>query len=253
VTTRPTIGFGFAADSTAPYGAGAAAATVSGLTAPVANKGGVAGAQNALAICKELMGSVAANYFYNTTGVTQPAPGPSAVGWVNVQGNPNLRPETAKTVTAGVVLKSPFESPLFNRMNLSIDYYKIHIDDAIEFTSVDYVYQQCLSEPVDTAPSSIYCQAPQRTPLTGGQALMTTPAANLATISTSGVDVQLDWALLLADLKQGIPGRFNLRRLLPGYEVQCRERLAGGCRAIAVGGLSVGCGVEKMPGKFPAT
>ncbi|HEY4030071.1 MAG TPA: TonB-dependent receptor [Caulobacteraceae bacterium] len=196
--------------STAPYGAGGSQATVTGLTAPVANKGGLAGAQNALQICKNLMGAQSAQYYYNTTGVTQPAPGPSAVGWVNVQGNPNLLPETAKTFTAGAVLKSPLQNPLFSRITVSVDYYKIHIDNAIEFTSVDYVYQQCLTQPVATAAASIYCQAAQRTPLTGGEALTTTPAANLATIDTSGVDLQLDWSFALEDLRKNLPGRFSL-------------------------------------------
>ncbi|HEY4029294.1 MAG TPA: TonB-dependent receptor [Caulobacteraceae bacterium] len=197
--------------SQAPFGAGGAAVAQGQATATsVANKGGLAGAQNALAICKALMTPSAQQYFYNTAGVSQPAPGPTSFGWHNVQGNPNLLPETAKTFTAGIVLKSPFQNPLFSRMNVSIDYYKIHIDDAIEFASVDYVYQQCLNQPAATALNSLYCQAIQRSPQFGGQLLTGTPAANSATIDTSGVDLQFDWTLRLADLRESLPGSFSL-------------------------------------------
>ena len=197
--------------SQAPFGAGGAAvAQGQKVATSVYNAGGAAGAANALAICKALMTPAAQQYFYNTSGVNQPTPGPTSYGWHNVQGNPNLLPETAKTFTAGMVLKSPFQNPLFQRATLSIDYYKIHIDDAIEFASVDYVYQQCLTQPAATALNSIYCQAIQRSPQFGGQLLTGTPAANSATIDTSGVDVQFDWSLQLSDVWKTIPGRFSL-------------------------------------------
>jgi len=200
--------------SKAPFGAGGAAIAQGQTSAtPISNTGGAAGAANALAICKQLMGganSTGAQYYYNNPNVSQPAPGPSSYAWTNVEGNPNLLPETAKTFTAGIVLKSPFQNPLFDHANLSIDYYKIHIDNAIEFASIDYVYQQCLSQPAATALSSIYCQAAQRSLPFGGQLNTTTPATNQATIDTSGVDVQFDWSLQLSDVKKDIPGRFSL-------------------------------------------
>jgi iron complex outermembrane receptor protein len=197
--------------SKAPFGAGGAAVAQNQTTAtPVYNAGGAAGAANALAICKALMTPAAQTYFYNTAGISQPTPGPTSYGWHNVQGNPKLTPETAKTFTAGAVIKSPFQNPLLSQANLSIDYYKIHIDQAIEFASVDYVYQQCLSQPVATALTSLFCQAIQRSPQFGGQLLTGTPAANQATIDTSGVDLQFDWGVQLSDLKRDIPGRFSL-------------------------------------------
>jgi outer membrane receptor protein involved in Fe transport len=180
----------------------------------VANKGGAAAAANALAICKALMikagGQAAVDAFYNTAGTLQPAPGPAAYAWNNQSGNSALLPETAKTYTAGLVLKSPFQNPLFNRANLSIEYYKIHIDNAIEFASIDYTYQNCLNQPAATALSSLYCQAISRSPQSGASALSNTPEANLASIDTSGVDVQFDWSLQLSDVKKDLPGRFSL-------------------------------------------
>jgi outer membrane receptor protein involved in Fe transport len=198
--------------SKAPFGAGGAG-IAQGQSAPtaVANSGGLAGAQKALAICKQLMGPAGATYFYTDPAATQPNPGPSPFAWTNTEGNPNLLPETAKTYTAGAVLRSPFQNPLFSRAQLSIDYYKIHIDDAIEFASIDYTYQQCLESPtLAAAAASVYCQAAVRNVQFGSQMITTTPAANLATIDTSGVDLQLDWQFALADLKSSLPGRVSL-------------------------------------------
>jgi iron complex outermembrane receptor protein len=214
--TGPGTSYGDACSllSTAPFGAGGAGVAL-GQTSPsaVVNAGGVAGAQNALALCKALMGQAAAQSYYANT---QPNPGPAGLAFVNVQGSPTLQPEEAKTYTAGVVLRSPFQSPVFNRATLSIDWYKIHIDHAIEYASIDYVYQNCLNQPASTpsqiaaALNSPFCQAVQRAPGTGISGTTTTPDANLATIDTSGVDVQFDWAIPLSDLAKSIPGTFSL-------------------------------------------
>jgi len=207
--------------STAPFGAGggglgyASSGATTQSTGPVKNTGGLAAAQTAFAICQALMnkagGAAAVNTFYNTVGTAQPAPGPQAFAWNNQSGTPNLLPEQAKTYTAGIQLKSPFQNPLFSRANISIDYYKIHIDNAIEFATIDYVYQNCLTLPsVAAALASPYCAAISRSPQSGASALSNTPEANLATIDTSGVDVQFDWSLQLSDLMKSAPGRFSL-------------------------------------------
>jgi iron complex outermembrane receptor protein len=214
--TGPGTAYGDACSllSTAPFGAGGAGVAL-GQTAPsaVVNAGGAAGAQNALALCKALMGQAAAQSYYSNT---QPNPGPTGLSFVNVEGSTDLKPEEAKTYTAGVVLKSPFQASWFNRATLSIDWYKIHIDHAIEYASIDYVYQNCLTQAASTpaqiaaALASSSCQAVQRAPGTGISGTTTTPDANLATIDTSGVDVQFDWAVRLSDLHKSVPGTFSL-------------------------------------------
>jgi len=107
-------------------------------------------------------------------------------------------------------MKSPFDSPLLNRLQLSVDYYKIHINDAIEYASVDYVYQNCLNQPAATALSSPYCQAITRSAAFGSAQLVNVPEQNLATIDTSGVDLSLDWSVNLADIWKNAPGRFSI-------------------------------------------
>jgi outer membrane receptor protein involved in Fe transport len=133
-------------------------------------------------------------------------------------GNASLQPETARTYTAGVVLKSPFQNPLLSRLQLSLDYYKIHITDAIEFASIDYTYQQCFGGAFDgttaagvaAALASPYCQSVQRSPSTGALALVVTPYSNLSTIDTSGLDVQFDWSTELSDTFKSVPGRASV-------------------------------------------
>ena len=203
--------------STAPFGAGGAATTIQGTSGPVVNKGGAAAAQNALAICKAMMfkagGQAAVDAFYNTAATPQPNPGPQAFAWNNQSGNPNLLPETAKTYTAGIQLRSPWLDPRLSRMSLSLDYYKIHIDNAIEFATIDFTYQNCLNMPAATALNSAYCQAISRSPQSGASAISNTPEANLSTIDTAGVDLQFDYSVQLSDMKKDLPGRFSVNVL----------------------------------------
>jgi outer membrane receptor protein involved in Fe transport len=213
--------------TTAPWGAGGARTTVAGsngqgaTTANVANTRGLAGATSTYNICRALMNQAsptAASGFYDTAGVSQPAPGPAFFNWTEQSGNPNLQPETARTYTAGLVLKSPFQNPLLSRLQMSFDYYRIHITDAIEFASIDYTYQQCFGGAFDgntsagiaSALASPFCQAVQRSANGGGLALVGTPYSNLSTIDTSGVDFQFDWSANLEDAFKSVPGRVSV-------------------------------------------
>lgn len=217
--------------STAPFGAGGAnrlniggAPATASTTTPLAN--GAApiaavnpNAQSAYLICRATMGTTA-NQFYDDPSQAQPNPAPSGIGFVNVQGNPNLIPETAKTYTAGVVLRSPFQSDWIRSLTISVDYYKIHIDNAIQYTAPDYVYQQCLAgATVTTAAQAAayvagnpYCQSNTGVfrSSTGGQFSTNTPDANLATIDTSGVDLSLDWRIPLSLIRKSLPGTFSV-------------------------------------------
>ncbi len=61
-----------------------------------------------------------------------------------IAGNPNLKSETARTVTFGTALRSPFEHALVSRLSLSVDWYRINVTDAIGIADYNAVYQQCL-------------------------------------------------------------------------------------------------------------
>ena len=58
---------------------------------------------------------------------------------------PALRPETANTWTAGLVIQSPFESKLLSRLNLTVDYFNIAIKDAIGRQLTGGILLQCVN------------------------------------------------------------------------------------------------------------
>jgi len=127
----------------------------------------------------------------------------------NITGNPALRNEEAKTWTAGIVFKSPFEGILSNA-TLAVDWYKVNIKDAIAPTNPLSVYQKCFN--VDGGNPSYdvnndYCKLISRDS-DGYRATVDTPYSNLGGIQTSGVDVQLNWAFPL------MTGRMNVNSVV---------------------------------------
>jgi outer membrane receptor protein involved in Fe transport len=219
--------------SNAPFGAGGAnrlntggqPGVVQPTTTPLAN--GAApiaavnpGAQSAYLICRAMMSGSSSSQYYDDPTIAQAAAAPSPFAFINQEGNKNLIPEEAHTYTAGLVLRSPFQQEWARRAQLTVDYYKIHIDHAIEFTTVDYVYQNCLQTTSVTTfaqaqawvASNPFCQGDTGAfrNSTGGLGNTTTPYANLATIDTSGVDVTFDYSLPLSEIRKSIPGVFTI-------------------------------------------
>lgn len=115
-------------------------------------------------------------------------------------GNPNLRPEKGSTWTAGVVLSSPFESPLLNRLRLSIDWFDIKIDDAIGEQTVAIALQQCYDPALNPAFSggaaavaaSQFCQLVPRN-ATGALGNVSRTYVNNGTVHVQGIDAALNW------------------------------------------------------------
>jgi len=97
--------------------------------------------------------------------------------------NPNLTPETSDTVTAGFVL-TPSALPGFN---LTVDYYDIKIEDAIERLAggPGGVLNACFqSNDVD----SVFCRTFTRSTTTYEIIDWGVPLANVASLHTAGVD-----------------------------------------------------------------
>lgn len=204
--------------SNSPFGAGGAAPNPfnDGRVAALAPGQTAAGANSAYLICQAQMGPGAATFYGST--VAQPATGGGGFAWVNQIGNPNLTSEKADTYTAGVILQSPFESPLLRRMQASIDYYKIDIDDAILPYSIDYARYLCYgavqvtnaSEAAAQAATTA-CQALPRSQSTGGTLTTLVSYANQAWVKTKGVDFTFSWGADFADMGlESIPGSLNL-------------------------------------------
>lgn len=106
-----------------------------------------------------------------------------------IGGNPNLEAETSHTTTVGAV----FAPTSIRGLQLSVDYYKITLDNAISTLGgggIQSVLDLCYGtiQNVD----SVYCRAVNRDPITGQIAAPTyvmTTAANIGGIKTQGVDL----------------------------------------------------------------
>ncbi|CAN5164881.1 TonB-dependent receptor [soil metagenome] len=111
--------------------------------------------------------------------------------------NSALTPEKAKTYSFGVVLSPRLSSPLFNRVQLSIDYYHIKISNSIGSLLLSDILPRCFnSDGVSNPNYSInnpYCDRIVRDPLTGQIALGRQGLFNFATYTVAGIDAQLNW------------------------------------------------------------
>jgi iron complex outermembrane receptor protein len=141
------------------------------------------------------------------TGVPEGALGslgqPSA-GQVNVLGggNPLLGPEKADTYTAGFV----FQPSTIPGLTMSLDYWRIELDDFITAPSVADVIDQCYSTAFNpNREFNAACELVGRSPLSGnlndleadGIILLTD---NTGTALRDGVDLNIGYAFDLADL-----------------------------------------------------
>lgn len=123
----------------------------------------------------------------------------STIASTLTQGNPDLRPEKADTYSAGVVFNGREIGGVLRSFQVSIDYYKIKIGNAIATVPVDASLSRCFnydgSNPTYSN-DTIYCANIRR--LTGVgtlAALSIEPQLNLATAVTTGIDVQVDWSV----------------------------------------------------------
>jgi outer membrane receptor protein involved in Fe transport len=194
-----------------------ACANHTGLTQPWGNVPGNPNRFNLQTLCQELMvrdgapptfyvpGTPSAdNYQFNVFGATFPFPASIAL----TEGNPALRSEEAETLTFGTVIS-------FERVTLAIDWYDIDLTDAIEAPSFAAVYQQCMDPTYNALVASPagsvtgpqltagnpFCNLINREYIgnspaegaTGGPRTFEARYLNLGGITSSGLDVQLDW------------------------------------------------------------
>lgn len=118
------------------------------------------------------------------------------------RGNRNLSPETADTFTAGFVLDVPLGAP---RLQFSVDYYNITINDAIAPVSARDSLQQCYSagntatpgfDPAAFLAGNFFCGNFEREVASGGEAInVVQPILNLGEIRTSGIDFSANFVV----------------------------------------------------------
>jgi len=101
-------------------------------------------------------------------------------------GNPNLGEEESDTWTVGAVISPPFAQGL----NLTVDYYNIEIENAIDQLSAQQVVNSCFRQ-LDN--SSETCQAINR--FSNGQIdFVSATLKNIASLKASGLDFQADYS-----------------------------------------------------------
>lgn len=135
------------------------------------------------------------NYIAPSAGSTSTSTAPG-FAFPYFVGNPNLTNETAKTITAGMVLDSPIASGAFSGMRLAVDYYSIKVNDAIGLLSGQTLQQLCLDPAFNPNfdPNSFACENFQRG-TGGGIGAVRLAYTNSAAFRTSGIDAQLDWRM----------------------------------------------------------
>jgi len=114
-------------------------------------------------------------------------------------GNPNLRSETAETLTYGVVFQ-PDWFPIGD-FRATADYYDIEVTDVILGLGVAFYLRDCYT---NNNPAS--CARVSRLP-TGQINFVNTFRANQAVLATSGIDLQFEWSAPIG------PGQLTINEL----------------------------------------
>ncbi|WP_165842946.1 TonB-dependent receptor domain-containing protein [Phenylobacterium deserti] len=99
-------------------------------------------------------------------------------------GNADLKPETAKTWTAGLVFQPRWTPGL----SLTVDYYDIQIEDAISFLDPQDAAEKCVDGP---ELAQEYCDLITRDPLSRQITAYRSSYLNQAALKTAGYDIQL--------------------------------------------------------------
>ncbi len=119
-------------------------------------------------------------------------------------GNQNLRAESARTWTAGIVLRPRFMPGL----TASLDWYDIKLNDAINTAVPGQLANLCVDQPtIDNQ----FCRSITRAPGTGIINGYTVQPQNVASFSTAGADLNIDYVI-----RTERAGVFDLR-LVGGY------------------------------------
>lgn len=123
-----------------------------------------------------------------------------------VGGNPELKPEKADTETIGFVFTPSFVPGL----SVSLDYYRIHLKEAINFFDVNTILESCY----DLQQPNEFCDLIQRDPTTKFVTSFQEFGVNVSEYKTAGFDFQVLYSLNPADFGvQRDIGTFNIQLL----------------------------------------
>jgi outer membrane receptor protein involved in Fe transport len=120
-------------------------------------------------------------------------------------GNPNLKPETSDTYTAGVV----FQPKFIPGLNVSVDYFNIKVDQFIAGLGANLIINQCL-----TTQNPFFCNLVHREP--GNNSLWLDPTGfiqdttlNTGSLQTTGIDLNVSYRTDLSNFGLGDSGSIS--------------------------------------------
>jgi iron complex outermembrane receptor protein len=110
-------------------------------------------------------------------------------------GNPDLAPESGDTLTLGFAWTSRSAHRLLSGMQLSVDWYRIEMEDAIEWVYATEFVPYCFDPRTNPGyePSSPWCTRFSRDVATGEIVDFVDTFDNIAGFELSGIDLQFDW------------------------------------------------------------
>lgn len=142
------------------------------------------------------------------TDTREPGESPTAGQFVqaasNTIGNVNLRPETSRNTTAGIVFNGS-EAGFLPGFNASFDYYNVKAKGIIIAFSGQAAINQCFQQDIQEFCSSFNLDA-ARGPLFVNEQLF-----NFARVRTNGYDIEASYRRPLSGV--GLPGSFTIRGL----------------------------------------
>lgn len=197
-------------------------------TDPCSDRGTAASRTAALSAFCVASGVPLANVF---TRAVQPA----AQIQADFGGNPNVEEETSDTYTAGVVLRPSFVP----RLNITVDYFNIKVEDTIgvlaggmaSALSLCFNTIQDMTNPICAAFAGKRNTANGALGETAGGRNVQFTSANVGTLKTSGVDIQVDYTYPIGEGQLGV---FYLGTWLDKYRntpiasIPQRENIAEG-------------------------
>jgi iron complex outermembrane recepter protein len=125
-----------------------------------------------------------------------------------VGGNPDVKPETAETWSAGFVYQA------MENLNFTVDYYDVHVDDAITTTSRGTVVRRCFEG--STTGFDASCAGDVVRTDVGALVQVHSGTSNENKLDISGVDVEINYSLEVG------PGEFSTQ-LVYGYIAEYTE------------------------------
>jgi iron complex outermembrane receptor protein len=123
---------------------------------------------------------------------------PNAQAQAIVGGNPDLDPETADTITVGLVWNSNAESEWASNLQVAVDYFDYQIEDVISSLTSSSIIGRCFNQ-LGANPTfdinNSYCQLFSRNPGNFGIQGVQTASLNLSALNLTGVDLSVDWKI----------------------------------------------------------